>query len=187
MTLRFIDFKTSEPQNPPKADKFRRVDPLAQRRRLRLTPSGLPPYTFSYFPHSATFSRGTVPPYRTTTGPTSEFLKPSTFHIWLQSPIQNPKSPIEKPYTIYFLLGPRVFYLQHRVSSIEHRTSSIEYRASSNQTYFLQMLNIIFSNTNFGFWPLDLSLLSVWFRESTASMSSSLEKRSDFLNNWNIG
>lgn len=35
MTLRFIDFKTSEPQNPPKADKFRRVDPLAQRRRLR--------------------------------------------------------------------------------------------------------------------------------------------------------
>jgi hypothetical protein len=28
MTLRFIDFKTSELQNPPKADKFRRVDPL---------------------------------------------------------------------------------------------------------------------------------------------------------------
>jgi hypothetical protein len=35
MTLRFIDFKTSESQNPPKADKFRRADPLAQRRRLR--------------------------------------------------------------------------------------------------------------------------------------------------------
>jgi len=28
MTLRFIDLKTSEPQNPPKADKFQRVDSL---------------------------------------------------------------------------------------------------------------------------------------------------------------
>jgi len=28
MTLRFIDLKTSEPQNPPKADKFQRVDLL---------------------------------------------------------------------------------------------------------------------------------------------------------------
>ena len=31
MTLRFIDFNTSEPQNKPEADKFRRVDSLAQR------------------------------------------------------------------------------------------------------------------------------------------------------------
>jgi hypothetical protein len=31
MTLRFIDFKTSESQNQPEADKFRRVDPLAPR------------------------------------------------------------------------------------------------------------------------------------------------------------
>jgi hypothetical protein len=29
MTLRFIDFKTSEPQNPPETDKFRRVDSLS--------------------------------------------------------------------------------------------------------------------------------------------------------------
>jgi len=28
MTLRFIDFKTSESQNQPEADKFRRVDPI---------------------------------------------------------------------------------------------------------------------------------------------------------------
>jgi hypothetical protein len=35
MTLRFIDFKTSESQNQPEADKFRRVGALAQRRRLR--------------------------------------------------------------------------------------------------------------------------------------------------------
>jgi hypothetical protein len=32
MTLRFIFFKTSEPQNLPEADKFRRVDSLVQRR-----------------------------------------------------------------------------------------------------------------------------------------------------------
>jgi len=35
MTLRFIGFKTSESQNLPEADKFRRVDSLVQRRRLR--------------------------------------------------------------------------------------------------------------------------------------------------------
>jgi hypothetical protein len=29
MTLRFIYFKTIEPQNPPKADKFRSVDSLS--------------------------------------------------------------------------------------------------------------------------------------------------------------
>jgi hypothetical protein len=33
MTLRFIYFKTNQPQNQPEADKFRKVDSLAQRRR----------------------------------------------------------------------------------------------------------------------------------------------------------
>jgi hypothetical protein len=41
MTLRFIDFKTSEAHNPPKADKCRSEASLAQRRRLRRVLLGL--------------------------------------------------------------------------------------------------------------------------------------------------
>jgi hypothetical protein len=52
-----------------------------------------------------------------------------------QSEIRNPKSEIETlhllPYTIYFLLGPRVFYIQYRASSIQYRVSS----ATSDQRF----------------------------------------------------
>jgi len=39
-----------------------------------LSPSQLPTFATSFFSHFRTFSRGIVPPYRTTTGPTSDFL-----------------------------------------------------------------------------------------------------------------
>ena len=46
-----------------------------EKNQIRSYAFALPLFLFSAFP---IFSRGIVPPYRTTTGPTSEFLTPDT-------------------------------------------------------------------------------------------------------------
>jgi hypothetical protein len=67
-----------------------------------------------YISNFRIFSRGIVPPYRTTTGPTSDF---KSFHlIPFLSSNQYPASSIEY----------RVSSIQHQVSSIQHPASNIQ-------------------------------------------------------------
>ena len=76
-----------------------------------LPPSHLPTFSTSFFSHFRIFSRGIVPPYRTTTGPTSHFqISPSQFALrsalctLLPAPCPMPYAPCALPYALCSLL-----------------------------------------------------------------------------------